>query len=151
MKTKQLDKIDEEILRELNHNCRRSFRELSTVIALSPAALIERIKRLENAKIVVGYGAKINFYELGYDFMGLIQVDITKGALLSVQEKIAKLAGVAAVYDVTGEYDSAVIVLCKTRVEMSALIKKINKIPEVRKTNTNMILNVVKRMNEFEI
>ena len=145
------DERDLEIIRELRKNSRRSFRELSRAIGISPAALINRIKKLENDDIILGYDAKINFYKLGYDFMGLIQVNINKGALLSVQEKIAVMPGVVAVYDITGEYDSMAIVFCKSRSEMSSLIKKINKITEVRKTNTSIILNVVKRMDDFQI
>ncbi|MFH2106213.1 MAG: Lrp/AsnC family transcriptional regulator [Candidatus Micrarchaeota archaeon] len=146
-----MDAVDLEIIRELKLDSRRSFRELSSVICLSPAALIERVKKLEDAEIILGYSARVDHYVMGYDFMGLVQISIAKGALLEVQEKISKLRGVAAVYDLTGEYDSVALVLCKSRVEMSNLIKSINKIPEVSKTNTSMILNVVKRMDEFQI
>ncbi|MDO8553846.1 MAG: Lrp/AsnC family transcriptional regulator [Candidatus Micrarchaeota archaeon] len=150
MKTKQLDDVDKEILKQLRKNCRRSYRELAKVINLSPAALIERIKKLEERGIVTQYVAVLNYQKLGFEYMGIINVNITKGALLEVQKKIAGFPNVATVYDITGEYDSAVVTICKNRHELSALIKKINNIPQVQKTNTNVILNVIKEMREFD-
>ncbi len=150
MKNKQLDGIDREILKELRSNCRRSYRELAKAIGISPAALIERMNRLEKEDYILGYTANINFLKLGYEFMGVIQISISHGALLDVQEKISKLPGVAAVYDITGAYDSEAVVMCKSRAELSALIKKILKIPNVEKTNTNMVLNVMKDIYQFE-
>lgn len=151
MKTKQLDEMDKEILRELNKNCKRSYRTLSRDIGISPAALIERVKKLEREGIIMQYSADLDYQKLGFEFMGIINVNITKGALLEIQKKIAGFANVAAVYDITGEYDSAVIAICKTRAELSALIKKINGIPQVQKTNTNVILNTIKRIREFNM
>jgi hypothetical protein len=41
------------------------------------------------------------------------------------------------------------ILKCKSRQELSGLIKKILNLPKVEKTNTNMILNIVKENDEF--
>lgn len=149
--TEQLkpDETDERILSELRKNCRRSYRKLSKAAGVSPATLIERVKRLEKAGFVAGYSANLDFLKLGYEFMGVVKITISHGALLEAQEKISRLSGVAAVYDVTGDYDSIAIVLCKTRGELSRLVKKILAIPHVEKTNTSMVLNVVKDLHEF--
>jgi DNA-binding Lrp family transcriptional regulator len=150
MKAKQLgrDTIDQQILAELRQNCRRSYREIAAKIGMSPAALIERIKRLEQEGIVTGYSANFDYQALGYDFMAILQISIN-GDLLKIQENIARLSGVAAVYDTTGQYDSVAILMCRSRQELSALVKKILKMNGVEKTNTNMVLNVVKKIRDF--
>src|SRR4030042_2234139 len=148
MQTKQmetvLDDVDRQILSERRRNCRRSFRELSKVLDLSPSTLIERVKRLEKAGYLMGYSANLNFLKLGYEFMAVVKITISGGALLDVQEKISRLRGVAAVYAVRGDYDSMALVLCKSRAELSKLAKSILSIPHVEKSNTSMVLNVVK-------
>ncbi|MDO8339864.1 MAG: Lrp/AsnC family transcriptional regulator [Candidatus Burarchaeum sp.] len=153
MQTKQtgtlVDDVDREILGELRKNCRRSFRALGKVLGLSPATLIERVRRLEAAGYIMGYSANLNFLKLGYEFMGIVKITISGGALLDVQQKISRLKGVAAVYDATGDYDSIAIVLCKSRSDLSRLAKGILSIPHVEKTNTSMVLNVVKDFYEF--
>ncbi|VVC04961.1 putative HTH-type transcriptional regulator [Candidatus Burarchaeum australiense] len=144
-----IDETDREILGELRKNCRRSFRELSKVLDLSPATLIERVRRLEREGYITGYSANLDFLKLGHEFMGVVKITISHGALLDVQKKISRLPGVAAVYDVTGDYDSIAIVLCRSRAELSKLAKGILSIPHVEKTNTSMVLNVVKDFHEF--
>jgi Lrp/AsnC family transcriptional regulator for asnA, asnC and gidA len=148
MKSKQLDSTDQRILLELKQNCRRSYRELAASTGISPATIIERIKRMEKEGVITGYSANFDYLKLGYEFMAIVQIGI-RGDLLKIQEKIANLKGVASVYDTTGQYDSTAILICKNRSELSALVKKILNIPGVEKTNTNMVLNVVKRIVDF--
>ncbi len=148
MKSKQLDSMDQRILLELKQNCRRSYRELAASTGISPATLIERIKKMENEGVITGYSANFDYLKLGYEFMAIVQIGI-RGDLLKIQEKIANLKGVASVYDTTGQYDSTAILICKNRSELSGLVKKILNIPGVEKTNTNMVLNVVKRIVDF--
>lgn len=81
--------------------------------------------------------------------MAIVQISIS-GDLLKAQQKISKLKGVAAVYDTTGQYDSAAILMCKSRAELSALVKKILAIPDVDKTNSSVVLNVMKKLSDFE-
>ena len=149
MKTEQMDAFDRRIVEEIRADCRRSYRRLAEAVGLSPAALMERIKKLENAGFVKGYSARLDFLKFGYEFMAVVQINISHGSLLEVQEKISKLPGIAAVYDVTGQYDSMAILMCKSRAELSSLIKRILAIQHVDKTNTNMVLNVVKETDEF--
>lgn len=145
----ELDETDRRILLELRTNCRRSYRELSSAIGLSPAGLIERVKRLEKTGVIKGHVSSLDFLKIGYEFMGIADIRIESGYLLETQEKISKLRGVYAVYDVTGDHDSLALVLCKSRNELSALIKKILSIPHVQRTNTSIVLNVVKDPFEF--
>jgi DNA-binding Lrp family transcriptional regulator len=151
MKSKHLgtDETDLRILQELRQNCRRSYRELAQSTGMSPAALIERVKKLEEQGIIIGYSANFDYLKLGFEFMAVLQISIS-GDLLKIQERIGKLGGVAAVYDTTGQYDSVAILMCKSRGELSSLVKRILAIPGVQKTDTNIVLNVVKKLQEFE-
>lgn len=144
----KLDQTDHRIILELKQNCRRSYRELASRTGMSPAALIERIKRLEQQGVITGYSANFDFLKLGYEFMAVVQISIS-GDLLKTQERISRLNGVAAVYDMTGHYDSLAIVMCMSRSELSALLKKILGVEGVEKTSTDMVLNVVKKLAEF--
>lgn len=144
-----MDGADKEILRELRKNCRRSFREIASEVGMSPAAVIERVRKLEGKGVIGGYSAKVDYLKLGFEFMAITQIGIS-GDMIRAQERMGKLGGVAAVYDTTGEYDAVAILICRSRGELSSLVKKILGIPGVDKTNTNIVLNVVKRLDEFE-
>ena len=79
--------------------------------------------------------------------MGIIQITISHGYLIETQKKISALKGVVTVYDVTGKYDAFVVIMCKTRGEFSRLVKKLLSIPKVERTNTSVVLNVVKNFS----
>ena len=145
MKDNQLfDNLSLDILRELNKNGRMSYRNLSRKFGVSTVTIIDRIKKLEKEGVIVGYSAKINKLKLGYEFMGIVKVSVSKGSLLETQKKISSFSGVVSVYDITGEYDSIVFVSCKTRYQFSKLVKRILSVPKVERTNTSVILNIVK-------
>lgn len=144
MKTEHMDETDERILNELRRDSRKSLRKLASSVGVSPSAISERIKRMEKLGVIKGYTANLDYSKLGYEFVAIVQISISGGALLEVQKKISALPGVIAVYDVTGQYDSTAILMRKSRGELSALIKKILAIPRVEKTNTSMVLNVMK-------
>lgn len=145
-----LDRIDEEILLALRHNARASFRQMAKALKIHPTTLISRVQKLEKSGIICGYGANLDLTELGYEFMGVVQVKIAKGKLLETQEKISRMRGVVAVYDVTGEYDSVAIVAAKGRDSFSKLLKSFLHLQHVEHTNTQVILNVVKKSWQFE-
>jgi DNA-binding Lrp family transcriptional regulator len=117
---------------------------------MSPAALIERVKYLEREGYITGYGARIDYVKLGFEFMAVVEISMSGKDLIAVEEKIAQFPGVAAVWDSTGEYDAIAILMCKSRSQLSSLVKKIIGVKGVEKTNTNMVLNVVKRLTEFD-
>ena len=145
-----LDKTDEQILLALRQDARSSYRQIARKLSIHPTTLISRVQKLEKAGIISGYGANLNLTKLGYEFMGVVQIKISKGALIETQEKISRLRGVVAVYDVTGEYDSVAIIAAKSRDGFSRLIKSFSHLPHVEHTNTQVVLNVVKASWQFE-
>jgi len=146
---RQMDKTDTEILAELRRDSRQSFREIAKRLKLHPATVIKRVEHLQREKIILGFGANLDLLALGYEFMALIDIRISKGHLLEVEQKIRALPQILAIYDVTGEYDAVAIVACKSRADFSRMIKKILHEPYVERTNTHVILNVIKDSWEF--
>ncbi|MFH0884617.1 MAG: Lrp/AsnC family transcriptional regulator [Candidatus Micrarchaeota archaeon] len=150
MKAKQMDNADRRILIELRKNCRRSYREIASTLAMSPATLIERMRRLEGDGVILGYVPNFDYGKLGYEFMALVEIHISARDLLAIERKIAQMPHVAAVWDVTGEYDALAVLMCKTRGELSDTAKRILALEGVERTNTNVVLNVVSRLTEFD-
>lgn len=143
-KINQKKPLDERILTELKANSRQSFRAMAAKLGVSPASVIQHVKHLEEKGIIQGFGVDLNYPAMGYDLMGIIRVTIHKGALLSVQKEIAKIPEVVSVYDVTGEADSLVIIRVRHRGELSRIVKKILKLENVERSNTQVVLNVIK-------
>jgi DNA-binding Lrp family transcriptional regulator len=74
----------------------------------------------------------------------VVGVKIAHGKLLEAQQKIAKLARVFAVYDVTGDWDSIIIARFRDREELNDFVKDLLAMPHVERTGTQLVLNTVK-------
>ena len=148
-KDQGLDAFDRKLLGELVGNSKRSFRTLAKDMGMSPAAIIERVRSLEEQGYIIGYGCRLDYLRLGFEFMAVVELSIVGKNLIAVEERIAKLPRVAAVWDTTGDYDAIAVLMCKTRGELSVTVKRILAMKGVDKTNTNIVLNVVKRLTEF--
>ena len=72
-----LDQIDWKILKELQEDARTSFAELGRRIGLTTPAIIERVRKLEDAKIITGYRAEIDTTKVGLPITAFIRMSIT--------------------------------------------------------------------------
>ena len=145
MVVKLLDDLDVAILRRLNQDARKSFRDIARDLEVSISTVSNRVKRLESEGIILGYAPLLDEKKLGYDVLAVIGIRISKGKLLEVQRKIAREDKVIEVYDVTGEYDSVVIARLRNTKELDAFIKRLVAMENVERTYTQVVLNVVKQ------
>jgi len=139
-----MDEKDIKILRELVADARLSYREIARRVNLSVATVVTRIKDLEKSGVIEGYSAMLNQERLGYDVVAIIELIISNGKLLEVEEEIAKNPNVYGVYDVTGTSDAIVIARFKTRYELSKFVKSMLAMPFVQRTITHVALGIMK-------
>jgi len=143
-----IDELDKRIIEELCVSSQGSFRQIAKRLGIHPTTLIQRVRNLEELGIINGYRARVDYLKLGYEFMAIVHVYV-EGDLLDVEQKIKMLKDVVAVFDVTGECDSIAWVACKNREEFSAVIKSMLMIKGVKKTNTYVVLNMIKDPFQF--
>ncbi|MFD5265818.1 Lrp/AsnC family transcriptional regulator [Streptomyces sp. NPDC058335] len=69
------DALDRQILHLLQTDGRIRLSELGRRVRLSPAAVTERVRRLEAAGAITGYGAQVAPARLGYGIQAFIRVN----------------------------------------------------------------------------
>lgn len=139
-----MDSLDEKILTQLTHNARKSFRDIARTLNVSLSTISSHIKRMEEDGIICGYTPILNQEKLGYTLTAIINLKISRGKLIEIQQKIAKDPHVQAVFDITGDWDSLILAHFKERRDLNAFIKHVLTIPDVERTNTQLVLNIVK-------
>ncbi|MEJ7622623.1 MAG: Lrp/AsnC family transcriptional regulator [Pyrinomonadaceae bacterium] len=72
-----IDKIDRRILTELQLDARVSYAELGRRVGLTTPAVIERVRKLEDARIIVGYRAQIDPARVGLPITAFVRMSIT--------------------------------------------------------------------------
>lgn len=138
------DELDQRILGVLLSDARTSAREISFKIGVSTSTVTLRIERMRSRQILKGFTAVVDFQKLGYELTVVTEIHVSKGKLLEMEREIAKLPGVCAVYDVTGEIDAIVISKCKSRDELSRFTKGLLAMPFIERTNSHVVLTTVK-------
>ena len=139
-----LDEIDRKIIRVLEKDARTSLRKISELVDVSLGTVSNRVKKMENNGVIMGYSVILNPDEIGWELNVVIGLRIQKGRLIEIQEKIAKDSRVHGVYDVTGDFDSMVIARAKNRNDLDDLSKNVLSIDGVERSITHLVLNTVK-------
>lgn len=143
-----LDKIDLKILKTLQANAKITNLQLSAEVGLSPAPTLERVKKLENAKLIKGYYTEVNEEALGIGIKAIIQITLTRqieNAIANFKKEINRIPEIMECYQVTGSADYILIVMLKDIRDFEALIsQRLSKMEEIGQMQTMMILSKVK-------
>jgi len=98
-----LDSTNRRILRELQGDARLSMAELGRRVSLSAPAVAERVQRLEQAGVIVGYRAEIDPRALGFPVEAVVRVRPSMGQLHRIPEVARGLQEVVECHRITGE------------------------------------------------
>lgn len=142
--TQKLDDIDLQILRMLQEDSRMSYRKIADSLGIAVGTVYNRIKRLEEERVFKAYTVMADPAKLGYELTAIILIQAEGSHLQEVEKEIAQSDSTICVYDVTGDFDIAVIARFKNRSMLNSFIKGILKTPHITRTVTNVALNVLK-------
>ena len=98
-----LDAIDAALLRELAADARIPRAELSRRVGLSAPSVGERVRRLEEAGVIAGYGARIDPARLGYALTVLIRARPSPGRMAEMARAIQDTPQIVSCERVSGE------------------------------------------------
>jgi len=99
-----IDTLDERILAELQANGRLTMKALAERVNLSSPAMIERVRRLEERGVLLGYRAVISPAALGRPLTALISACVDPGSDQKFLARVEGEAGVEECLRTTGEY-----------------------------------------------
>jgi DNA-binding Lrp family transcriptional regulator len=139
-----LSDTDVRILQVLLEDARFSSRQVAKKVGISVGTVLSRTKRMEDEGLIKGYSVILNHEKLGYELTVVMEVTVSKGRLIEMENEIAKIQNVCSVYDVTGLTDAFIIAKFKTREELGKFTKRLLALPYIERTNTHVVLTTVK-------
>ncbi|HHK8630474.1 TPA: leucine-responsive transcriptional regulator Lrp [Vibrio parahaemolyticus] len=153
--SKELDRIDRNILNELQKDGRISNVELSKRVGLSPTPCLERVRRLERQGNITGYTALLNPQFLDASLLVFVEITLNRGApdvFEQFNSAVQKLDDIQECHLVSGDFDY----LLKTRVsDMGAYRRLLGdtllRLPGVNDTRTYVVMEEVKQSNQLVI
>lgn len=139
-----IDPDDLRIVNALLDDARQSYRQIAARTKMATATVAHRLRSLEQRRVLLGTIPHLDYEKLGFVFSVLTQVKVTQGKLFDVERRISSNPHVFAVYDHTGGTDATVIARFRDRDGLDRFLKSLQTIPHVERTETQLILNVIK-------
>ena len=143
-----LDEIDTKILSILRYNARASVSNIAEKIKLSVPATSDRIKKLEDLNVILGYNVIVNPNNLGLDISAFITIISESSANY---EQIVDYANqtneIVECFATTGRGSHILLVQTQNSNSLEQLLRKIQSWPNVIRTETQIILSMNKNIN----
>ena len=140
----KIDEIDKKILNLLNEDGRVSYRKIARELDISVGTVHNRVDKFTKTGIIKKFVPLLDHSKVGYKLTTVIGVKVKGGVLRNWENKTAYHKNVLGIYDVTGEFDAILIAKFKDTSELDAFIKGLLKEPDVQRTYTQTVLNIVK-------
>ena len=139
----QLDAVDRKILKFLINNARMPFLEIARECGISGAAIHQRIRKLDEAGVILGSRLVVDPKKLGFDvcaFVGIYLKD--PQLLLKTMDKLMSVPEIVECHFVTGSYNILAKIYCVDNDHlMKTIFDRILTIQGVSTTETDISLN----------
>jgi DNA-binding Lrp family transcriptional regulator len=136
--------LDLEILRALQEDARSSYRDIARKLKISVGTVHSRVTRMEEAQVIRGFSVDLNYSKLAFGITALILLQAKGKHLRDVETRLSKFSNVCVVYDITGDFDIALIGKFGTTAVMDHFIKEVLSLDFVERAVTSIVLNSVK-------
>jgi len=113
---KLLDEIGWRILGEMQQNARIPYAELGRRVGLSTPAVMDRVRRMEEAGIIAGYRVELNPAKIGFPILAFFRISVVGELLPQVIEIARESPEVLECHRVTGG-DSFIMKVCVSSIE----------------------------------
>jgi Lrp/AsnC family transcriptional regulator, leucine-responsive regulatory protein len=120
-----LDRTDWRILTELQRDARASYAELARAVAMSPSAVAERVRRLEETGVIAGYEARLSPERLGLDIMAFVRLRYPTGNYKPFHDFLGTTPEIVEAHHVTGEDCFVLKVLARSMKHLEEVVGRI--------------------------
>ncbi len=135
------NEFDKRILEILRMDSRKSFVDIGKELGLSESAIRRRIKNLIDGGSISRFTIEENASKMT-SAITLLSV-ASSNDTNSVASKLQSVPGVQIIYEITGQYDIAVIISANSINEINSSIDDIRRIEGVSNTDTVIILRTL--------
>ena len=148
-----LDATDLKIMRLMQDNARINNADIARELGMAPSGILERVKKLENKKVILAYHAKINPVAVGQkllSYMFIKTVDIIGDE--TVGKQLAEIPEVLEVHDIAGDDGYLIKVRTSDNEGLVELMRKhLSKIGGITSTRTTIVLQTIKEEQNIVI
>ena len=131
----KIDDIDQKILILLTKDARMKYTELASQVGLTSMAVLNRVKRLEKEKLLLGFRCQLDLGKLGYSHhkIYLLTNTLTDNRKTTLQEFLRRSPSVVYLTEAVGPYDFEFEMNARSDREVHDFMKIMReKFPEIK-------------------
>ncbi|MBL4886922.1 MAG: winged helix-turn-helix transcriptional regulator [Flavobacteriaceae bacterium] len=118
----KLDEVDHQILDMLIENTRIPFTDIAKKLLISAGTVHVRVKKMEEAGIILGSSLTLNYQKLGYSFIAYVGIYIKNTSQTQfVLQRINNIPYVTVAHITTGKFN----IFCKIRAKDTSHAKNV--------------------------
>ncbi|WP_322867740.1 Lrp/AsnC family transcriptional regulator [Aquicoccus sp. G2-2] len=152
---RELDKIDQRILNELQADGRLSIVALAARVNLTNTPCSERVRRLEKSGLIKRYAAVVDPALLGYSHLSVVQVSLettSGGALDDFNAAVRQIKEIESCLMIAGSFDYVLVVRTRDITHFREILgERISRLPGIRQSNSFAVMEVVKEASGFPV
>jgi len=133
-----LDPTDWRIIAELQRDGRLSYNQLGRRVNLSPPAVADRVRRLEESGVIAGYQARIDPARAGLPLTAFVQMRCAHGRCLLKTSAADDYPEVVEVHKLSGNWCSMLKVRVASMPHLEGLLERIGEHGEM---NSHVVLS----------
>lgn len=148
----RVDEIDVKILELLQGNARIANAEMARQVGLAPSAVLERVRRLEERGIILGYETRLRPKDLGLGLLAFVFVRTDSLDPDAVAKALGVFPEVQEIHDVAGEDCLLIKVRVADPEALSRLLReRVTRVSGVRSTRTTIVLQTEKETSRLPV
>lgn len=136
---RELDDLDWRLLRELQADGRLSYKQLGRRVNLSPPAVADRVRRLEEAGVITGYQARVDPARAGLPMTAFVRMRCTPGRCLLRTARAEDYPEIVEVHKLGGESCSMLKVRLASMTHFEGFIERLGE--RHGELRTNIVLS----------
>jgi len=145
------ENLDRKLVNALLDDGRASLRSLGEDLDVSVTTVSNHISDLEEEGVIEGYTPAVDYGAVGYDVTAVIQLKVEGDALPEITDRLRDHKHMVSVYEVTGDHDIIAIGKFTDTDHMNEGIKELLIDPDIKESNTSVVLNTVAENQQFEL
>jgi len=138
--TVELDELDRRILHELHSDGRASMSAVAAATHISRANAYTRVNRLIDAKVIRGFGARIDPVLAGLHSSAYVTLTLHQESWQDTRARLSAIPEVSHIALVGGDFDCILLVRARDNSDLRRVVlEELQSIPGVRSTKTALI------------
>lgn len=151
----QIDQIDREIVKLLQSDGKMKIKEVAAHLGMTNTPVFDRIKRLEQEKVITGYSARADRMKLGFQLIAFTSVSFDKHKselIQNFENDVRALPEVLECYHIAGMFDYLLKVLVRDMDEYQQFItKKLAGLQYIGQVQSSFVMTEIKKEQVFPV